>query len=130
MSLLYNKLPMNNLKLPKINNKEKKKGSMQANIANIAVGVVVIALVYLSFRPLETLTNFEQTSINQFADLVRADEVEKIELFGLKVTIFTKDSKTLNSRLPENTNIYEVLSALQVPEEKIQKLVIDPKEEI
>ncbi|MDA1338035.1 MAG: ATP-dependent zinc metalloprotease FtsH [bacterium] len=121
---------MNNLKLPKINTKDKKKNTLKSNIANMAVGLVVIGLVYLSFNPLEEFSNPAPTSINQVADLVKTDKVKKIELVGLKINVVTKNETTLKSRLPDNTNIYEVLSALQVPEDKIQNLVIDQKEEI
>jgi len=119
---------MNNLKLPKINTKDKKKNTLKSNIANIAVGLVVIGLVYLSFNPLEEFSNPAPTSINQVADLVKTDKVKRIELVGLKINVVTKDETTLKSRLPDNTNIYEVFSALQVPKDKIQNLVIDQKE--
>jgi len=121
---------MNKLRLPKLKREDKKKDTLKTNIANIIVGVVVIGLVYLSFRPLEEFSNPEPTSINEFANLVRSDQVKKVELVGSKINILTKDDRSLNSRLPDNTNVYEVLSALQVSDEKIQNLVIDPKEEV
>ncbi|MSQ11140.1 MAG: ATP-dependent metallopeptidase FtsH/Yme1/Tma family protein [Dehalococcoidia bacterium] len=79
---------------------------MRTVLIYLLIGAAVIAIVWSLFRP---IGSSEDISLSSVVELAKAERVQRIEVRGNDLMVFTVDGKSLKSRKEADTGIFDIL---------------------